>query len=98
MLPSRATQQGVKKIDPERLVRDVGRRIGELRADKDMTQEALATAAGVGTRYVQRVEAGRENLTIRSLALLASVLRVSVRELFEVVSRSMWKRRDAASA
>lgn len=57
--------------------------MAELRSEKGLTQEAFAALAGLSARYVQRVESGEENLTIRSLAILASVLRVPVRELFD---------------
>lgn len=65
----------MRRIDPDRLLRDVGRRLAELRAEKGATQESFAAEAGLSTRYVQRIEAGEENLTLRSLAILASVLR-----------------------
>lgn len=73
----------MRRIDPDRLLRDVGRRLAELRSEKGATQEAFAAEAGLSTRYVQRVEAGEENLTLRSLAILASVLRSPVATLLE---------------
>lgn len=73
----------MRRIDPDRLLRDVGRRLAELRAEKGATQESFAAEAGLSTRYVQRIEAGEENLTLRSLAILASVLRSPVATLLE---------------
>jgi len=68
--------------DPQELLRDVGRRVAELRAEQGLTQEALAEKLGVSTVYVRRVELGRENLTVRSLARLATFLSVRTVDLF----------------
>ena len=68
--------------DPERVLRDVGRRIAELRAGRGLTQERLAELANFTVQYLQRVEAGRENLTVRSLAALAGLVGAQVADLF----------------
>jgi transcriptional regulator with XRE-family HTH domain len=72
----------VKPQDPGRLLRDLGRRLAELRIEHNLTQEQLAEQLDVTARYVQAVEAGQENLTVRSLATLASALGVGVAQLF----------------
>jgi transcriptional regulator with XRE-family HTH domain len=72
----------VKPIHPDRLQRDVGRRIAEQRIGNEWTQQDLADRLGVTLRYVQSVEAGTQNLTLRSLAAHCSVLGVPVAELF----------------
>lgn len=68
--------------DPEELVVLVGRRVAELRLKRRLTQETLAERAHVSSRYVQKIEAGEENLTIVTLAKMANALRVSVPDLF----------------
>lgn len=68
---------------PADVLRDVGRRIAELRAAQGWTQEQMAEALDVNLPYLQRIEGGRENLTVRSLARLAHVLGVRVGALFE---------------
>lgn len=68
--------------DPARVLRDLGRRIAELRAGRGMTQDVLAERADFTVQYLQRVEAGRENLTVRSLAALAALLGAQVADLF----------------
>jgi len=42
-----------------------------------MTQELLAEKLGVSVKYLQRIEAGAENLTLRSLVGLANGLDLS---------------------
>lgn len=66
---------------PKDALRDVGRRIAELRASQHLTQEQLAEVMEVSLKYLQRVEAGRENLTLNSLVNVANYLRTSWREL-----------------
>ena len=73
----------MKPIDPDRVLRDAGRRLAECREARGLTQQALAEELGVSMRYVQRVESGAENLTLRSLAGYASVLGATMTEIFE---------------
>ena len=73
----------MEPLDADEIIRDVGRRVAELRAARSLTQAQLAERADVSLKYLQRVEAGGENLTIRSLVKLASLLGVGVRELFD---------------
>jgi len=70
-----------KKID---LLFQIGRRIAELRAASDMTQERFAEKAGITPQYLQRVEAGNENLTIRSLERFSVLLDVPVVDFFQM--------------
>ena len=55
-------------------MRSVGRRVAELRRVQGRTQRELSEVLGVSVQYVQRIEQGRENLTLRSLAELAIAL------------------------
>lgn len=66
----------------DEVLRDLGRRVAELRAARGLTQERFAEEADVTVQYLQRVERGRENLTVRSLVRLAVLLRVSITDLF----------------
>lgn len=66
-----------------RLIKDLGRKVAELRVARGLTQERFAERLGVSLKYVQRIEAGSENLTVDSLHRLATKLRVTVITLFE---------------
>jgi transcriptional regulator with XRE-family HTH domain len=57
-----------------------------------MTQEEFSAEVGVSLRYLQQVEAGRENLTIESLVKLARHLRVLVAALFEPAQSQIRRR------
>lgn len=61
-------------LDPDQVLSDVGRRIAELRAGRGWTQEALAERLGVSAKYLQGVERGTDNLTLRTLVRVAQEL------------------------
>lgn len=65
------------------LLKHIGRRIAELRRARGFTQEQLAERLDVSVTYVQQVERGGRNLTVRSLAAFASATGAKVAELFE---------------
>ena len=81
------TPQRVHFVDPSRLLADLGRRIAELRVERGLTQEALAEKLRVTPRYVQSVESGVENLTMRTLAKFANALSTPVVSMFMVPQR-----------
>ena len=66
-----------------RVLKDLGRRIAEERSDRGMTQERFAEeVVGVSLKYLQHLEAGRENLTVASLVSIAEKIGCSVQALF----------------
>jgi transcriptional regulator with XRE-family HTH domain len=64
------------------VLRDLGRRVAELRAGRGMTQDQLSAKLDVYVQYLQRVERGAENLTVASLVRLADLLEAHVADLF----------------
>jgi transcriptional regulator with XRE-family HTH domain len=73
----------VRRLDPERALKDVGRRVAELRRDRGWTQEGFAERIGLQANNLQRIELGMQNLTVRSLVRLANGLGVGLASLFE---------------
>lgn len=67
----------MRPLDPYRVVRWVGGRVAERRRDIGLTQEELAERLDVSIKYLQRVEAGQENLTIESVVTVANALEVA---------------------
>lgn len=47
-----------------------------------MTQEEVATRAGIGWRHIQKIEAGEINTTLRTIYRIATILEVDPSELF----------------
>ncbi|MGB8298126.1 MAG: helix-turn-helix transcriptional regulator [Polyangia bacterium] len=79
---------GARTLDAEDVIADVGRRVAELRAQKGLTQQALAEELGLSWKYLQQVELGLENLTLKSLVRLSNALGVTPVDLFSApVSR-----------
>lgn len=68
------------------LQRAVGGRIRALRVERDLTQGECAQKAGMTEQHVWRIEAGRQNVSLRSLARLAVALGVPMSTLLEGVT------------
>jgi transcriptional regulator with XRE-family HTH domain len=58
-------------------------RLKQLRADRGMSQEALAKKAGISRVFVARLETGKQDPTLTTLTKLAKALKVKVGELLE---------------
>lgn len=72
----------MRREDPERLVRDIGRRAAELRVDRGWTQQEFADRLGISVRYLARLERGLQNFTVHRLVWLAGHLGVRAVDLF----------------
>jgi transcriptional regulator with XRE-family HTH domain len=78
--------RAVEADDPDAVIRDVGRRVAELRVGLGLTQDKFAESLGVSGVYVRRVEIGQENLTLRSLTRFATTLGVRTVDLLAAPS------------
>lgn len=67
--------------DPERLLRNIGLRIAELRERGGSTRAQFAERLGVSVRYLARIEGGKQNLTVYRLSWLSNALGVRVIDL-----------------
>ena len=72
----------MRRLDPDKAVRDLGRRVAELRVSRGWTQEQFAERCELSTRYIQAIERGSQNLSVRSITRLANVFRVPLAEFF----------------
>ena len=59
----------------------LGRRIRVLRNGQGLSQAQLADSAGMSSRYLSEVEAGKRNISIERLEMLANRLSVTLTEL-----------------
>ena len=64
------------------LQRKLGKRIGDLRRAKKLTQEQLAEAVGCSVEFISLVERGVNAPSVAGLEKFSEVLRVEVKELF----------------
>lgn len=89
----------MNRLTSARVLRDLGLRIGELRSERGLTQEKLAERLKVTARWLQSVEAGKENLTIGTLVRFANALKVPMTEFLTpptTVSRKPGRPRRSA--
>jgi len=73
--------------EPERLHRAVGQRLRELRLREGLTQERLATEAGLHFTFVARVERGSTAVTVDSVAALCRALNITLSEFFDPLTQ-----------
>jgi transcriptional regulator with XRE-family HTH domain len=72
--------------------RAFGTAVKELREARDLTQEALADAAGMTANYVGDTERGERNVSIRVLWQLADGLDVPASELLREAEKGRRRR------
>ena len=67
-------------------VQRIARQIAQTRVAKGLTQEALALSLEIATKNVQRLESGKQNLTLRSIERVALALEVAPESFFKAAS------------
>lgn len=67
-------------LDPDKIAKQIGRRIAELRQGQTWSQEELADKLRTKFQWVSQLEAG-QNLTIHSLVKVANAFKVPLEEL-----------------
>lgn len=77
----------MRPIDADQLIKDIGRRLAEVRIGRRLTQEKLADQMGISVKYLQRLERGR-NMSLRTLVDFANRLKVGLADLLLVTPRS----------
>ena len=60
---------------------EFGRRLRELRQQRGLSQEKLGELAGLDRTYISSAEAGRRNVSLKTICKLAKALEVEAREL-----------------
>jgi XRE family aerobic/anaerobic benzoate catabolism transcriptional regulator len=73
----------VAPVEEAAFLGNVGRRVRELREDRDLTRRALALQADVSERYLGQLETGEGNISIMLLRRVSSALGVQISELLE---------------
>jgi len=81
----------VRKLEADRVCRNVGRRIAELREAQSLTQEQLSVVLATSSQWISQIEAGR-NLTVHSLVRVANALHVPIQQLFDAPASSRERR------
>lgn len=71
----------MKKRNPD-ILKQFGERVRELRKAQGLSQEEFAEKADLHYTYIGGVERGERNLSLKSIELIASALKIEIRELF----------------
>lgn len=61
----------------------LGKKIRAIRRAKKMTQEDLAYESKIDYSYLNEIEAGKRNPSIKRINAIAKALKISVKDLFE---------------
>ncbi len=64
----------------------LGRQIQALRVSRRMTQESLASAAGISPSYLRKIEKGKANPSVNIIQRIAARLDVALRITLETAS------------
>ncbi|WP_225556537.1 helix-turn-helix domain-containing protein [Flavobacterium columnare] len=65
------------------LQKKVGKRIKEIRVEKNISQQGLADLCGIEASNMSRLEAGRANATLSTIEVVSKNLGVEPIELFK---------------
>jgi len=77
-------------------LRALGKRIQELRKNRNLTQDQLAERCGLTLNYVGKIERGEAQPTIAALLSIANALKSNMSALFAYLDRPLTK--DEAKA
>lgn len=61
----------------------ISERIRELRKKSGLTQEKLAELAGIDYKFLQRIEGGDRNITLKTLVKICDSLDISMKDFFD---------------
>ncbi|HET9569836.1 MAG TPA: helix-turn-helix transcriptional regulator [Bacteroidales bacterium] len=62
----------------------VGLRIRSIRESKELSQQDLAAKCNFEKSNMSRIEAGRTNLTLKTLFIISNALSISAKELLDI--------------
>jgi len=69
--------------DPDKVLARVGRRIGELREKAGVTQRHVAEVLETNVSNYQRIENGEQNLTLKTMVVIARAIGVKTVDLLK---------------
>ncbi len=68
------TRRAAGTTDPDPVLQQFGRRLRQLRAEREWSQEHLAECAGLDRSYVSSLERGEQDPRLRTIRKLAQAL------------------------
>ena len=70
-------------METNEILKELGRNIKNIREEKGMTQQELASLCDFETSNMSRIEAGRSNFTVGTLNKIATSLGIKIKDLFK---------------
>jgi transcriptional regulator with XRE-family HTH domain len=70
-------------VRDEKLIKFLAKRVKELRAEHELTQEELANEAEIGIAQLKRIETAAVNTSVSSLYRITKALNINFDEFFE---------------
>jgi len=67
----------------DKLVKDFGNKIREIRKQQGVSQEGLADLADLDRTYIGGIERGIRNPSLRNIGKIAKALKIKPRDLFD---------------
>ncbi len=67
----------------EEELNQIGRRIKEIRLEKNLTQSGLASSCDVDIRTIQRIEKGTYNMSFKILYFISNTLEITLSDLLK---------------
>ena len=64
-------------------IEDFGKRIRQLRTERNLSQEQLAELTGFHRTYIGMVERGERNISLSNIGVFAATFNISVSQLFD---------------
>ena len=68
----------MEKVELKEFIKNIGKRIRELRLERSMTQLDLAIASNIDERQIQRLEASHTSPTIKTLYKVSKALDIEM--------------------
>ena len=69
-----------------------GKRVRELRKEKDISQEELAHRAELHRTYIGMIERGEKNITLINIEKVANALQIEVKELLAINDKTLHRK------
>ena len=77
-----------QKSKPNDLDRHIGKRIRQLRAEREVPQEQLASDLGITSQQIQKYEKGANRISASNLYYLANALNIPLRYFYTGFEKS----------
>jgi len=69
-------------MNKEKFLKQFGKRVAEVRRERNLTQEELADLVNVHRTYIGFIEQGKRNAVVANVYKISKALNISLKDLF----------------